>query len=210
MNTRLIPWLLVLAIVVTGCEQNAAVVSKSPVAASKIANRVPAEDSPIQEQEEKKSAGKKLFDIANKLLDEKAKSGSDGAKKVQEMMGDKFSEFASDSGQIADDAAKWATDAFKSLKAKGLTSASNPKDWLTEDIRNMNALKYKVVKISMDDLDNVEDQLNRLGELRWDCFHAVEKDGETILFFKKEKRSILKNIPVKDMLKLVPLMNDGG
>lgn len=48
------------------------------------------------------------------------------------------------------------------------------------------------------------------GKLRWDCFHAVTKDGETILFLKKERRSILKNIPLKDMLKLVPLMGDGA
>lgn len=181
--------------------------SSANVAKNSVANKEKAQQ---EEDDEQKSAGKSLLDIANKLLDEKAKSGSEGAKKVQELMSEKFGELSDGNSEIAEDAAKWASDAFKSLKGKGLTSADSAKDWITEDIRNMNALKYKVVKISLANLEAVEDELNRLGKLRWDCFHAVEQDGQTILFFKKERRSIIKNIPVKDMLKLVPLMNDGG
>ena len=164
-----------------------------------------------QESDEKEESGaKKLLNMANKFLDEQAESGSDNAKKAQQWMSDKFGD-ASDSGsEIAEDAAKWASEAFESLKDKGMTSADSASQWLTEDIRNMNALKYKVIKISLDDLDELEDQLNDLGKLRWDCFHAVEKDGHTILFLKKERRSILKNIPVRDMMRLIPLMSEGG
>ena len=161
-----------------------------------------------QEKEEKKSKAAGLLDMANKILD-KVDSESEEAKKAKEWMNDKFGGESGGESFIPEDAAKWAADAFGKLKEKGMTTASNPSEWLKEDIRNMNALKYKIVKVSLDDLEALEDQLNKMGQLKWDCFHVAEKGDETILFFKKEKRSILKNIPVRDMMKLVPLMGNG-
>ena len=199
--------MLLLIVLLIGCSETGKTVAESE---SKVVRKVVIQQEEDAQEEGMESPTKGLLDFANKLINEQAESGSETAKKASDWMSDKFGE-ASDSGsEIAEDAAKWASEAFKSLKDKGLTQADNAKDWLSEDIRNMNALKYKIVKISMSDLDAVEDQLNELGKLRWDCFHAVEKDGETILFFKKERRSVLKNIPVKDMLRLVPLMSDGG
>jgi hypothetical protein len=163
-------------------------------------------ETPQQEDEKKSTAGG-LLDFANKLI-EKAESNSEDAKKAKEWMNDKFGSESGGESFIPEDAAQWAADAFSKLKDKGMTSAGSPSQWLKEDIRNMNALKYKIVKVSLDDLEALEDELNRMGQLKWDCFHVAEKNGETILFFKKEKRSILKNIPVRDMMKLVPLMGD--
>lgn len=210
MNAVYLNAILLITVLVLGCNSAATTVSDPTTAVLETDIVQQEQDDQEESSDDPKSATKGLLDFASKIIKEQSDSGNETAKKAQDWMTDKFGE-ASDSGsQIADDAAKWAADAYQSLKDKGLTSADNAKDWLTEDIRNMNALKYKIVKISMDDLDAVEDQLNDLGKLRWDCFHAVEKDGDTILFFKKERRSVLKNIPVKDMLRLVPLMGDGG
>ena len=161
-----------------------------------------------QEQQPEKSKAGGLLDFANKIL-EKAEEKSDEAGKAKDWMNEKFGD-ASESGmQIADDAAKWAADAFEKLKDKGMTTAATPAQWLKDDIRNMNALKYKIVKIELNDLEAVEEELNKLGGLRWDCFHVSEKDGQTVLFLKKVRRSLLKNIPMRDMMKLVPLMGSG-
>ena len=160
-----------------------------------------------EEQLPEKSTAGGLLDFANKIL-EKADEKSDEAKKAKDWMNEKFGDASGSGMQIADDASKWAADAFKKLKEKGMTTATSPAQWLQEDIRNMNALKYKVVKIELNDLEAVEDELNKLGALRWDCFHVTEKDGQAVLFFKKERRSLLKNIPVRDMMKLVPLMGN--
>ena len=208
MNAIHVNSILIIAVLILGCSPVNTTVSDTTTNVSK--NETVQQDVQEKEGDGEKSATKGILDFANKLIKEQAESGSEAAKQAQGWMSDKFGDASESGSQIADDAAKWASDAFQSLKDKGLTSADNAKDWLTEDIRNMNALKYKIVRISMDDLDEVEDQLNDLGKLRWDCFHAVEKDGDTILFFKKERRSVLKNIPVKDMLRLVPLMGDGG
>ena len=205
-------------LVSSGCYQEAAVITApDPVTSKPALSETKTVSSAIsdtsvsnQEQSDETEDDGGLLGRAKSLLKDAADSGSKEAGAAQKWMSDKFGDATDSGSQIADDAAKWASEAFESLRDKGLTTADSASDWVTEDIRNMNALKYKIVKISMDDLEAVEDQLNDLGKLRWDCFHAVAKDGETILFFKKERRSILKNIPLKDMLKLVPLMGDGA
>ncbi len=201
--------LILLCLLEVGCEQQTAVVSDANVVGKQVSSPV-AEVQQQDDPDDKPSTAKRFLELATKVIDEKAKSGSQEARKLQEMMADKLGDVTESGSQITEDATKWANDAFNSLKDKGLTSADSAKDWVTQDIRNMNALKYKVIEVSLDDLSAVEDQLNELGELRWDCFHAVEQGSKTVLFFKKERRSILKNIPVKDMLRLVPLMNDGS
>ena len=90
-----------------------------------------------------------------------------------------------------------------------MTGAGNAQEWVTEDIRNMNAFKYKIEKVSFDDLEALENQLNHLGQLKWECFHVAERGSETVMFFKKERRSLLKNIPLSDMMKIVPFMGKG-
>ncbi len=140
------------------------------------------------------------------LLKQATDSSSDGADTARKWITDRMYD-ATDSGTaIAGDASEWASEMFQSLKDQGLTSADNARQWLTDDIRNMNALNYKIVRVSLDDLEAVEAKLNELGALRWECFHAVDQDGETVLFFKKNSRSILRNIPATDLMKLIPLM----
>jgi hypothetical protein len=147
-----------------------------------------------------------LLSKASQLLKKAADAGSQEADAANKWLNERLEDVGSTGADVAGDVAQWANDMFESLKDQGLTTAANTSQWITEDIRNINALKYKIVKVSLDDLSAVEKQLNSLGELKWDCFHAVEKGGETILFFKKERRSFLKNIPFRDLMKLVPLM----
>ena len=187
------------------CSENTPVSNRDAVATPE------AEPSPpiaTQEQEsEKKSKVVDLLDFANKVIEKVDDSGNQ-ADKAKQWMNEQFGGGSGDAAQVADDAAKWAADAFKKLKGTGMTTAGTPGQWLQEDISNMNALDYKVVSFKLDDLDALEDELNRLGKLRWNCFHVVEKTDQSILFFKREKRSMLKNLPVRDMMKLIPLMNN--
>ena len=201
----------VLSLFSVGCQNEMAVVVAEPaVEATPVVANAPV-NAPLQEQESKpKSKAAGLFGKAKDLLEQAADSGSQEAETAKKWMTDKFGDASESGSQVAEDAAQWASDAFDSLKQKGLTTADSASEWVTQDIRNMNALKYKVVTVSLDDLEAVEDKLNELGKLRWDCFHVVEKDGKTVLMFKKERRSMLKNIPVSDMLRLVPLMGDGS
>ena len=146
---------------------------------------------------------------AAKLIEQAAESDSKGADNARKWIADRLNDATNSSSAIAGDASEWASEMFHSLKDQGLTSADSARQWLTDDIRNMNALNYKIIKVSLDDLAAVEEQLNELGAARWECFHAVNTDQETVLFFKKNRRSILKNIPATDLMKLIPLMGNG-
>jgi len=207
----------VLSLLSVGCGSETSVivnepsVEATPVVATAPVAVAPPVEAAVQEQEsEPKSKAAGLFGKAKDLLQQAADSGSEEAETAKNWMTDKFGDATESGSQVAEDAAQWASDAYDSLKQKGLTTADNASEWVTQDIRNMNALKYKVVTVSLDDLEAVEDKLNELGKLRWDCFHVAEKDGKMVLMFKKERRSMLKNIPVSDMLRLIPLMGDGS
>lgn len=114
-------------------------------------------------------------------------------------------------GQTADDTMKWVNETYKSLSENGMTSAKNAKDWVTEDWNSINAWEYKVVSVSMADVvenpELLEQTLNANGNHRWDCFHVSESSEMTRFFMKRHKKSYLKNVPLKDMLKLIPLLD---
>ncbi len=152
-----------------------------------------------------------MLEQASDLFDQAAKSGGDNARKAKEWLQDKFNDAYDSSSQIADDTSGWVNDTYKSLKEKGLTTADSAKQWLSDDIQSMGAWEYKVIKIGKDEASEVmERQLNDFGKLRWECFQVVESGDSMKLMFKRSKRSYLKNVPLRDLMKLVPLMGGGG
>ncbi len=132
-----------------------------------------------------------LMDLANNLV-----------KKAKEVGGDAINQ-ASDKGVESVD---WVNEMYQSLKDQGLTSARSATEWVQDDFRNMNAVEYKIIRTTITDVAEFEKQMNELGQDRWDCFHVQERDGTTTFFFKKAKRSYMRNIPLKDMIRLVPFM----
>ena len=109
---------------------------------------------------------------------------------------------AADAGMnAASDSADYVGDLFHSLKDKGLTTADDTKQWVQEDFQAMGAWEYKVVVLS-GSAETVEQKLNELGKDRWDCFEA----NDETFFLKRPRKSYLRNIPMKDLIKLVPMM----
>ena len=201
--------------IAAGCQQptiseTAANVTIEPESESMSDESVSNKQEDEQPEQGKTSRADRLFNKASDIFKKATDSSNENAATSKEWILDKIQEATDSGGAIGEDAAQWATDMFDSLKEKGLTGAGDAREWLTEDIRNMNAYKYKLVKVSFDDLEALEDQLNHLGQLKWECFHVAEHGGETIMFFKKERRSILQNLQVKDMMKLIPLMGEQG
>lgn len=117
--------------------------------------------------------------------------------------------------QTADDTMDWVNEMYKSLSDRGLTSAKNAGDWVAQDWSAINAWEYKVVNVDHKQIaENPEvlsEQLNENGKHRWECFHVSDVNSGTIFYMKRQKKSYLKNIPLKDMMKLIPLLdNDDG
>lgn len=112
---------------------------------------------------------------------------------------------AADAGMnAASDSADYVGDLFHSLKDQGLTTADDTKQWVQEDFQAMGAWEYKVVVLS-DSPEDIEQKLNELGKNRWECFEVSDRT----FFFKRSRKSYLRNIPMKDLIKFVPMMQGG-
>ena len=68
------------------------------------------------------------------------------------------------------------------------------KKWLSEDISRIGDWQYQVVVVDETDPVKVTEQLNKLGEERWECFFVDKLDGKLAFYFKKERISYLQKI----------------
>lgn len=146
-------------------------------------------------------AGKMVGDAASKSV----KSASDAGQWVQEKLGD-----ATKTGsQSASDTWEWANETFESLKSQGLTSAQTTSQWLGQDWKNMESWQYQIVVLDGEPTE-VAKKLNEFGEQGWECFEVTETGPSSTKFYlKKPTFSYLRQLPFKDVIKLVPLMNAG-
>lgn len=135
---------------------------------------------------------------ATNLFQKAKEAGETTASNASEWLGSTVNGAMSATGNAAQDTGDWVNETFQSLKAQGMTSASDATQWVQEDIRNMSSFEYLVLP---KDLTTASEQLNELGKERWDCF-AVDDNA---FYLKRQKKSYLKNVPVKDLLKFLPI-----
>lgn len=159
-------------------------------------------DAPPEKQEPA-STKPGLLDRASGLLERAKQQSGQSAKSANDWVQDKIKSATGTAGDSTEEAMTWANGMFESLKAKGMTNASDTTEWLSNDWNNMESWEYKV--ISSESLDNqqLEDKLNLLGEQGWECFDIA---GERLML-KKPRESYLRRLPFKDLLQLAPLIN---
>lgn len=193
----------------SGCAHEPAAivpVAELELVAEEPSDQETAGEDAVQDEAADGSLGDKVSEFLQKA---KATAPTlDGTKKW-------FSDTGEATGQSAEDTMKWVNETYKSLSDRGLTTAKDAGDWVSEDWNSMGAWEYKVVLIGsaaiVQDANLLESTLNEHGKQRWDCFHVSSEDGGFRFFMKRAKRSYLKNMPLRDVLKLVPLLNtDGG
>ena len=119
-----------------------------------------------------------------------------------------FNKAGDATGQSADDAMKWANKMFQSLKGQGVTTTDNVTDWISEDWNNINAWEYQVISVESTQAATLQEKLNEVGKQRWECFHVSNGDAATTFYMKRQKKSYMKSLPLKDMLKLIPLLDN--
>lgn len=171
----------------------------------------PIAEAPPQPAVQEKEGGGSAIDKAKELF--KKAEGKDAAEGMKKWIGDKLnkvSESDEAAGKVAEDTVEWASNMFNQLKENGLTNADNAKDWMAEDFASIGAWEYKVLKMEADQASSrLEVTMNKLGQERWECF-AIQPAGTSMLYhFKRQKKSYLQSLPLKDMLHLLPLMSSG-
>lgn len=194
----------------TGCTEEP--VASNPNAVSPMPAQVLTEaklqvETPQEPSSVAPVEGKGMLEAAGDFF-EKAKSGT-GATAIgaKDWVQKKISDAATASGESASDAMGWANDTFESLKESGLTNAENTSQWLTQDWKNMQSWEYKsIVLETAAGGDSADEQLNRLGAQGWECFHV---DSGTF-YFKKPADSYLRHLPFRDVIKLIPLLQQAN
>jgi len=68
------------------------------------------------------------------------------------------------------------------------TKAKELRELSAEELQEIWAIEYKTIKIKHSDLAAMDEQLNELGQERWDCYH-VSEDGEGRVFYFKRGKS---------------------
>lgn len=169
-----------------------------------VANNAAAAALPQQVDEAQSEDG--VLDKMSDLV-KKAKSKAPSMEEMKKMLSDA----GETTSQTADDSMKWVEEAYNSLSKRGLTSAKSASDWLKNDWNSMNTWEYQVLFVSAEEMsstpDVLESKLNEAGARRWECFSVSENKTGIKFFMKRQKKSYLKNVPLKDMMKLVPLLD---
>ncbi len=102
-------------------------------------------------------------------------------------------------------ATRWVSGMYGEAVKAGDTTARSATEWVSEDVGKIGTWQYRVVKV---EVAKVEAKLNEMGAQRWECF-SVNWEGMPTLVFKRRHRSYLQQLPAKDLLKLIPMLQGG-
>ena len=82
-----------------------------------------------------------------------------------------------------------------------------PKDvyaWVKQDFGKIGDWEYLVTDLSLSDTDAVQRRLNELGSERWECIWIHTSGKKTSFIFKRPAKSYLRNIPLPQLMNLIP------
>ena len=77
-------------------------------------------------------------------------------------------------------------------------------DWASEDLKNIGDWEYKVIELSGLNSTELEDELNALGEERWQVFWINEDSNEKMqVMLKRPTVSYLSKLPLSSLGKIM-------
>ncbi len=59
------------------------------------------------------------------------------------------------------------------------------------ELQEIWAIEYKTIKVTDSDLAVLDEQLNELGQERWDCYHVSEEGQGKVFYFKRRKSNAI-------------------
>jgi len=80
----------------------------------------------------------------------------------------------------------------------------DPVEWAKEDLEKYGDWEYRVITLVEPGADALEDELNELGQERWEVFW-VERTGQGLnLFLKRPAVSYLRAVPFSELGRVIP------
>lgn len=71
------------------------------------------------------------------------------------------------------------------------TKAKELGELSAEELQEIWAIEYKTIKVKQSDLAALDEQLNELGQERWDCYHVSEDGQGKVFYFKRGKSNAI-------------------
>ena len=90
---------------------------------------------------------------------------------------------------------------YESAKKKGEQVPKDVYEWAREDLKRHDTWEYHVVEVTN---AGIEKTLNKLGAERWECIWIQPAGKRLRLVLKRPVRSYLRNLPLSQVLKLLP------
>ncbi len=78
-----------------------------------------------------------------------------------------------------------------------------PVQWASDDLENIGDWEYKVVDLSTLDIDHLEDELNSLGDERWEIVWIDVLSGKRVALFKRPAVSWLSKLPLSQLSRMM-------
>ena len=63
-----------------------------------------------------------------------------------------------------------------------------------EELQEIWAIEYKTLEVAHADLAELDDQLNALGQDRWECYHVSEDGQRTVFYFKRRQSNAIAHL----------------
>ena len=76
-----------------------------------------------------------------------------------------------------------------------------------KDLENMGDWEYKITAFGGKAPEEMERELNQLGNERWQCFWVDNAGKQKVFYFKRTKMSFIQKIPAADLLRIIGLLN---
>jgi hypothetical protein len=109
---------------------------------------------------------------------------------------------ATDEGSVWKDVVRL----YEMARDKGEQVPKDVYEWARQDLQRYGTWEYRVVKVSA---GAIEKTLNELGTERWECVWIEPAGKQLQLILKRPVRSYLRNLPLSQVLKLVPGAGSG-
>jgi len=107
---------------------------------------------------------------------------------------------------IAEDSSTWSQvlEMYEKAKAAGEQVPKDVYEWAKQDLGKIGDWEYLVTELPLNDTELVQGRLNELGAERWECIWIHTTANKTSFIFKRPAKSYLRNIPLSQLMKLVP------
>lgn len=103
------------------------------------------------------------------------------------------------------DIKKEIEEAYNKVKETGASVPNDVIEWAQEDIKKIGDWEYKVVSLVNDTPENIELKLNEYGANRWEVFWVENIGDQRMIYMKRTTLTYLKHIPLKEVLKVIPV-----